>query len=662
MVKNLTMEIAVKERFEEIRENALKDFPGTDGIGESTIYVGTATCGKSAGSLEVLSSFEETLKNLKIKARTVQIGCHGHCYAEPMAVVSKPGWPPIMYGYLTPSRAHILIKRFFNEEDPALEWALGAMEENDMIPTVYETPRWSRERRWLLKNCGSIDPENINHYIAVGGYEGLMYAIDMEPGEIIEEIAAAGLRGLGGAGFDTWKKWEICRDAPVFPKYLVCNADEGDPGAFMDRTILESDPHSIIEGMIIAGYAIGAESGYIYVRKEYPQAVSVLRTAVSQARDQGLLGENILGSRISFDIKINQGAGAFVCGEETALIASIEGKRGMPKPRPPYPAKSGLWGKPTLINNVKTLAAISKILAFGAKKASSVGMETCMGTAVFALAGKITNTGLVEVSFGTTLREIIFDIGGGIPPIIKTSNVAGELSKTIKKQFKAVQIGGPSGGCLPESLLDTPVCFDTIVETGAIMGSGGMVVLNEDNCAVETARYFLEFTQKESCGKCTFCRIGTKHMLNILTDITRGAGTMEDIDLLEDLAENIKQGSLCNLGKTAPNPVLTTLNYFREEYKVHILEKRCPSLECKDLIAYYILPEKCQRACDACVGSCPTEAIYTRRDRLKAIDQEKCVKCEGCVDACPAQYDAVIKISPVSELPESEPRYDNPSD
>ncbi|MFA4909654.1 MAG: NADH-ubiquinone oxidoreductase-F iron-sulfur binding region domain-containing protein [Desulfobacteria bacterium] len=653
------MERTVSERFEELKKNALKDFPGMYGKKGITIYVGTATCGRSAGSLEVLSSFEDILKTLNIEARIVQVGCHGHCYAEPMAVVSKPGWPPIMYGYLTPNRAQILIKRFFNEEDPALEWALGAMEENDMVPTVYETPRWFREQRWLLKNCGCIDPEDINHYIAVGGYEGLTCALKIEPLEIIEEIKKAGLRGLGGAGFETWKKWDICRDTPLFPKYLICNADEGDPGAFMDRTILESDPHSIIEGMIIAGYAIGAESGYIYVRKEYPQAVSVLTTAVCQARELGLLGKNILDSKISFDIKINQGAGAFVCGEETALIASIEGKRGMPKPRPPYPANRGLLGKPTLINNVKTLASIPKILAYGAEKVSSVGMEGCMGTAVFALAGKIKNAGLVEIPFGTTLREIIFDIGGGVPSRIKVSNVAGELPKTIKKQFKAVQIGGPSGGCLPESLLDTPVCFDTIVDTGAIMGSGGMVVMDEDNCAVETARYFLEFTQKESCGKCTFCRIGTKHMLNILADITRGAGIMEDIDLLEELAETIKQGSLCNLGKTSPNPILTTLCYFREEYEAHILDKRCPSLECKDLIAYYIMPEKCQRACDACVGSCPTEAIYTRRDRLKAIDQEKCVKCANCMDACPAQYDAVIKISPISQLPESEPRDDD---
>ncbi|MDY7031458.1 MAG: NADH-ubiquinone oxidoreductase-F iron-sulfur binding region domain-containing protein [Thermodesulfobacteriota bacterium] len=650
------MEIMINERFEELKSEALKDLQETNDGEGAVISVGTATCGRSAGAIEVVKSFKDVIESMGIDAKVVQVGCHGHCYAEPMAVVSKPGWPPILYGYLTPSRAQSLIRRFFNEEDPALEWALGAVDENDMIPTVFETPRWSLERRWLLKNCGSIVPENINHYIASGGYEGLVRALNMGPSETIENIKESGLRGLGGAGFETWKKWEICRNIPGDRKYIICNADEGDPGAFMDRTILESDPHSIIEGMIIAGYAVGAESGYVYVRKEYPQAVSVIGSAISQAKEKGVLGENILGSGINFNIDVNQGAGAFVCGEETALMASIEGKRGMPRPRPPYPANSGLWGRPTLINNVKTLALVSRILAQGASEFSSVGTEACKGTAVFAMAGKIQNTGLVEVPFGMTLREVIFDIGGGTPPVIRASNIAGERPIAIKKSFKAVQIGGPSGGCLPDSLLDTPICFNTIVETGAIMGSGGMVILDEDNCAVETARYFLEFTQNESCGKCTFCRIGTKHLLDILSDITKGAGVMEDLDLLVELSENIKQGSLCNLGKTAPNPILTTLKYFREEYEAHIKEQRCPSLECKDLIAYYIIPEKCQRACDACVGSCPTEAIYTRRDRLKAIDQEKCVKCENCVEACPPQYDAVIKISPISELPASEPR------
>ena len=652
-------ERTVEERLQELQEKALKDYRVIDGGEEPSIYVGTATCGRSAGSIEVVSAFEDTLKTLGIEAGVVRVGCHGHCYAEPMVVVSKPGWPPIMYGYITPNRAQSLVKRFFNEEDPALEWALGATKENDLIPTIYETPRWSMERRSLLKNCGSIDPENINHYIALGGYKGLVSALKMAPTEVIEEIKKAGLRGLGGAGFHTWKKWDICRSTPSGEKYVICNADEGDPGAFMDRTILESDPHSIIEGMIIAGFSIGAEFGYIYVRKEYPLAVSVMSRAVAQATEIGLLGENILGSEINFEVKINQGAGAFVCGEETALMISMEGKRGMPRPRPPYPAISGLRGKPTLINNVKTLASVSRILAKGADEFSSAGTETCKGTAVFALAGKIQNAGLVEVPFGTTLRKVIFDIGGGVPSLIKASNIAGETPIAVTKEFKAVQIGGPSGGCLPDSLLDTPICFDTIVNTGAIMGSGGMVILDENNCAVETARYFLEFTQNESCGKCTFCRIGTKHMLDILTRITRGEGAMEDLDLLGELAESIRQGSLCNLGKTAPNPVLTTLKYFIKEYEAHVIEQKCPSLECKELIAYYILPEKCQRACDACVGSCPTEAIYTRKDRLKAIDQEKCVKCENCIDACPPQYDAVIKISPVSQLPPSEPRDDD---
>ncbi|MDY6856291.1 MAG: NADH-ubiquinone oxidoreductase-F iron-sulfur binding region domain-containing protein [Thermodesulfobacteriota bacterium] len=649
------MEKTIRDRLASIRSGALENHTVTDCTAYGAIYVGTATCGRSAGSMEVFHAFEEALKNLDIKAKMFHVGCHGHCYAEPMAVVSKPGWPPILYGYLTSNRAQNLIKRFFNEEDPALEWALGAMEDNDIIPTVFETPRWGMEKRVLLENCGRIDPENINHYIALGGYEGLAYALEKEASKVVDDIKSSGLRGLGGAGFYTWRKWEMCRENTQSPKYVICNADEGDPGAFMDRTILESDPHAVIEGMIIAGVTIGAESGYIYIRKEYPLAVSIIKRAVHQARELGLLGENILGSGIKFEIIINQGAGAFVCGEETAMIASIEGKRGMPAPRPPYPAKRGLWGKPTLINNVKTCAFIPKILIKGIENFASLGTDRCKGTALFALAGKIRNAGLVEVPFGTTLREVIFDLGGGVPSLIKASNIPGEKPIAIQKKFKAVQIGGPSGGCLPEAFLDTPICFDTIFDTGAIMGSGGMVILDEDNCAVETARYFLEFTQKESCGKCTFCRVGTKHLFDILTKITKGTGTLDDLEMLQELAETIKQGSLCNLGRTAPNPVLTTLLYLKDEYEAHILEKRCPSLECKDLIAYYIIPEKCQRACDACVGSCPTEAIYTRRDRLKAIDQEKCVKCENCLDACPPQYDAVIKVSPVSELPESKP-------
>jgi len=458
----------------------------------------------------------------------------------------------------------------------------------------------------------------------------------MQPREILEEIKQSGLRGRGGAGFPTWQKWEICGNSRGRPKYVICNGDEGDPGAFMDRAILESDPHPVIEGMVIAAYAVGARYGYIYVRAEYPLAVHRVKIALQQARRLGLLGKNILGSNFNFDIKLFQGSGAFVCGEETALIASLEGKQGLPQHRPPFPAISGLNGKPTLIDNVKTLAYVPRILRNGSAWFSSIGTEESKGTAVFALAGKVINTGLTEVPMGTTLRQIVFDVGGGIPN---------------GKRFKAVQIGGPSGGCLPESALDLPIDFDSLKEVGAMMGSGGMVVLDEDDCMVEVARYFLEFTQRESCGKCTMCRLGTKQMLQILDDITKGRGHAEDIDTLYEMAEDIKAGSLCGLGKTAPNPVLTTLRYFRDEYEAHIKEGRCPALMCHDLIAYYILPEKCERSCDACVGSCTVEAISSNKKGIKVIDQEKCVKCNTCREACPPQYDAVIKLSPPELVP-----------
>ena len=460
----------------------------------------------------------------------------------------------------------------------------------------------------------------------------------MQPGEIIDEVSRSGLRGRGGAGFPTGQKWEICRNVPDRPKYVICNGDEGDPGAFMDRAILESDPHSVLEGMVIAGYAIGARYGYIYVRAEYPLAVHRVQIALRQARKLNLVGKNILGGDFSFNIKLFQGSGAFVCGEETALIASLEGEPGTPVYRPPYPATCGLYGKPTLINNVKSLAYIRYIIENGAGWFTSTGTGRTKGTAVFALAGKVVNTGLVEVPMGTTLRQVIFDVGSGIQN---------------GKQFKSVQIGGPSGGCLPESALDLPVDFDSLSDAGAMMGSGGMVVLDEDDCMVEIARYFLEFTQRESCGKCTFCRLGTKQMLEVLDEITRGQGKMEDLNMLSELAEDIKGGSLCGLGKTAPNPVLSTLRYFRDEYEAHIKEGRCPALMCRDLIAYYIIPEKCERSCDACVGSCTVEAISPNKKRIKVIDQEKCVKCGTCLNACPPQYNAIIKLSPPSKVPVS---------
>lgn len=504
------------------------------------------------------------------------------------------------------------------------------------MPSFSEFPRAAHEEKVVLRNCGHIDPTDINAYIAAGGYAGLVAALDMPAEDVIAEVETSGLRGRGGAGFPSAAKWLACRQAPGRSRYVICNADEGDPGAFMDRAILESDPHSVIEGMVIAGRAVGARHGYIYVRAEYPLAVERIRGALRQARGLGLLGRRILESGFSFDIKLFEGSGAFVCGEETALIASIEGRAGLPRHRPPYPAARGLFGKPTVVNNVKTLAAASQVLARGAEWFAGIGSAESKGTAVFALAGKVVNTGLVEVPMGTTLRQVIFEVGSGVPN---------------GRRFKAVQTGGPSGGCLPESALDLPIDFDSLAGAGAMMGSGGMVVLDEDDCMVEMARYFLEFTQRESCGKCTFCRLGTRQMLDILSDITQGKGSLEDLETLRSLAQDVRAGSLCGLGKTAPNPVLTTLRYFEDEYRAHIQEGRCPALMCQALTAYYILPDRCERSCDACVGTCTVEAITPNKRRIKVIDQDLCVKCDTCRVACPPQYDAIVKLSPPSKVP-----------
>ncbi len=600
------------------------------------IMVGAATCGRAAGALDVLQAFRDEVKKRDLDCPVIEVGCMGHCYAEPLVIVSKPGYPPICYGYVNPVIAERLVKEFILGDNPCPEFVIGALEANDLLPSFDDFPRAQHEQKIILKNCGHIDPTEIEHYIAGGGYAALAKALVMKPEDVVEEVRRSGLRGRGGAGFPAGHKWQYCREARGRPKYIICNADEGDPGAFMDRSILESDPHSVIEGMIIAGYAIGARYGYIYVRAEYPLAVEHVRIALDQAKKLNLLGNHVLGSNFNFDINLFQGSGAFVCGEETALIASLEGKAGLPHHRPPYPTAHGLHGKPTVVNNVKTLAYVRHIISQGADWFTGIGTDESPGTVVFALAGKIVNTGLVEVPMGTTLRQIIFEVGSGIPK---------------GKRFKAVQIGGPSGGCLPESALDLPVDFDSLQGAGAMMGSGGMVVLDEDDCMVEIARYFLEFTQRESCGKCTFCRLGTRQMLEVLTDFTQGKGTMEDIDSLERLAGDVKAGSLCGLGQTAPNPILTTLRYFRDEYEAHIELGRCPALMCLHLIAYYILPDKCERSCDACIGSCTVEAISPNKKRIKVIDQEKCVKCGTCLTACPPQYDAIVKLSPPSEVP-----------
>jgi NADH:ubiquinone oxidoreductase subunit F (NADH-binding)/Pyruvate/2-oxoacid:ferredoxin oxidoreductase delta subunit len=489
---------------------------------------------------------------------------------------------------------------------------------------------YSQQQRVLLRNCGNVNPEEIGDYLGHGGYEALKQVLSrMAPGQVIDEVKRSGLRGRGGAGFPTGLKWEFCAKTTSDKKYVVCNADEGDPGAFMDRSILEADPHSVIEGLTIAGYAMGAHHGYIYVRAEYPLAVRRLRIALEQAREQALLGNNILQSGFSFDIEVKEGAGAFVCGEETALMASIEGRRGMPRPRPPFPAQSGLWGAPTNINNVKSLASIPLIIRWGANWFSSIGTEKSKGTAVFALTGKVANNGLIEVPMGTTLRHIIYEIGGGIPG---------------NKRFKAVQTGGPSGGCLPASMLDLPVDYERLAEAGSIMGSGGMIVADEDTCIVDLAKFFLSFTQAESCGKCVPCRVGTGQMLAILERITEGQGEPGDLDQLERLAQTVKDGSLCALGGTAPNPVLTTLRYFREEYEEHIYRKRCPALMCKALTTYYILPDKCQ-GCMICLRNCPSGAIKGDKRMVHVIDQSKCTKCGTCLEMCPPRFGAVVKVS-----------------
>jgi NADH-quinone oxidoreductase subunit F len=600
------------------------------------IHIGMATCGIASGAIDTKNAFEEVLAEQKIEARIHTVGCIGHCYAEPVVIIENPGFPPIFYHKVTPGKAKMLVKSFLQKGDPLFEHLLGAMEENGMIPEVMDFPRFNQEKRVVMEKCGLIDPQDIYEYIAEGGYSTLVKALKLRPEDIITEVKNAGLRGRGGAGFPTGKKWELARNAKGEHKVVICNADEGDPGAYMDRTILESNPHLILEGMAICAYAVGARKGVVYVRAEYPLAVRIVANAIEQAKELGLLGKGILGTSFDLKIELFKGSGAFVCGEETALIQSIEGNRGMPRHRPPYPVQKGLWEKPTIINNVKTLASISPILDKGAPWYREIGTEKSPGTAIFSVVGDVVHAGLVEIPMGVSLRTLIFDICGGIPN---------------RKAFKAVQIGGPSGGCLPADFLDTSIDFDSLTQAGAMMGSGGMVVMDEDTCMVDVPRYFLDFTQKESCGKCTFCRIGTRHLLNVLERITKGEGREGDMEQLEQLSQDIKKGSLCGLGKTAPNPIITSLMYFGDEYEAHIKDKRCPAGMCRPLTAYYIDLDKCARGCDACVGSCPVEAIFTTSNRKKGVDQSLCVKCGECMVACPPEYNAVIKVSPPELAP-----------
>lgn len=600
------------------------------------IRIGMATCGIASGALETRQAFVETLAEGGLKAEIRGVGCMGHCYAEPLVLVENPGFPPILYFRVSAGKARMIVKSFLQEGDPLFEYLLGAMGESELIPPVTDFPRFSREKQVVTEKCGLIDPGDIYEYIAEGGYAALAEAIHRSPDEIIGEVLASGLRGRGGAGFSAGRKWAMARQAGGLEKMVICNADEGDPGAYMDRTLLESNPHQVLEGMAICAYAVGADRSTVYVRAEYPLAVRSVSRAIEQAGKLGLLGKDILGSGFDLEIDFFQGSGAFVCGEETALIQSIEGRRGMPLHRPPYPVEKGWEGRPTVVNNVKTFATIPPILSRGAAWYRGIGTENSPGTAIFSVVGDIRHAGLVEVPMGVCLGELIFGICGGIPK---------------EKGFKAVQIGGPSGGCLPSEFLDCPIDFDSLREAGAMMGSGGMVVMDEDTCMVSIARFFLDFTQKESCGKCTFCRIGTRHLLNILERITRGEGRDGDLERLEALGEDIRRGSLCGLGKTAPNPVLTSLRYFREEYEAHIKDKRCPAGMCRTLTAYTIDLEKCARGCDACVGSCPVEAIFTTRDRKKGIDQSLCVKCGECMRTCPPEYHAVEKVSPAHLAP-----------
>ncbi len=576
-------------------------------------------------SFEVKDALEEEIKKqgLEDEVLVVTTGCNGFCERGPLLVV-EPG--KIFYQQLTLKDIPHLVEEHFLKGRPVEKFMYVPPEEKTPVPVLNDIAFFKGQVLIALRNRGLIDPEKIDEYIARDGYKGMATALtEMTPEGIIEEIKKAGLRGRGGAGFPTGLKWEFVRRASTTNggiKYLVCNGDEGDPGAFMDRSILEADPHSVIEGMVIGAKAIGAQQGFAYVRNEYPLALKRLNIALEAARDYGLLGEDILGSGFDFDIKVIRGAGAFVCGEETALLESIEGRLGEPRPRPPYPAEKGLWGQPTCINNVETWANVPIIISRGADWFHSIGTETSKGTKVFSLVGKINNTGLVEVPMGITLKEIIYDIGGGIPG---------------GKEFKAVQTGGPSGGCIPKEKIDLPIDYESLREAGSMMGSGGMVVMDEDTCMVDVAKYFLAFTQDESCGKCTPCREGTKEMLNILTKITEGTGTEEDLVLLQELALSIKDSAMCGLGNTAPNPVLTTLKYFRDEYEAHIKDKKCPAHVCRDLNVYTIDAEACVnvgKGCDMCRRNCASDAIEGEKGKAHKVIQEKCIKCGVCYDVC----------------------------
>lgn len=617
------MEILQKQR-----ENAKKIWEDFSSGKKARVMVGAATCGRAAGALDVISAFKSELKaqGLENDVDVVETACIGLCYAEPLVEVRRAGEPSVLYSRVSPKDVGKLVKEHLVEGNPVASKAEAVMSDSEYmgIKPFSQHPMIALQKRIVLRNCGVIDPSSFEHYLARGGYKGIERAFSMSPEEVIEEMKASGLRGRGGAGFPTGVKWGFARASKSDEKYIICNADEGDPGAFMDRSVLEGDPHSVIEGLMVAGYAIGARHAYIYVRSEYPLAIERLRTAISQAEAAGLL-KHKFENGFEFEIKIKKGSGAFVCGEETSLMASIEGVRAMPRPKPPFPANSGLFKKPTNINNVETLAAVSSIMRDGAASYAALGSEKSKGTKTFSLAGKIQRTGLIEVEFGMKLGDIINSIGGGCAD---------------GRKFKAVQTGGPSGGCLTIEHMDLPVDYESLGSVGSIIGSGGMVVMNEDSCMVDVAKFFVSFTENESCGKCVPCRMGTQHIHAILEKITSGKGEMADIERLKKIAFTMKQSSLCGLGQTAPNPILTTLKYFEDEYIAHIKEKRCPAQACAKLVHYFVDADKCT-GCTVCERVCPTGAISGSLKKPHIIDALKCISCGACFQNC--RFGAILR-------------------